>query len=70
MGMPKARASPKSAIFKTSTYGGQLTIAIDQEVLRFEIPVDDPPGVAEVNAIDQLEHEGLDFVSSDCSFID
>ena len=35
----------------------QISIFIDKQVLGFEIPVDDPSGVAKVDSIDQLEHE-------------
>lgn len=32
-------------------------MAIDKKVLRFEIPMNDPSRMAEVDAIDELEHE-------------
>ena len=34
-----------------------ITITIDQKVLRFEISMYDTPGMAEVDSIDQLEHQ-------------
>ena len=34
-----------------------ITIAIDKKVLRFEISMYDTPGMAEVDSIDQLEHQ-------------
>lgn len=41
------------------------TIAVDEQVLGFEIAVDDAPGVAEVDAVDELEHDKADLVLSD-----
>jgi hypothetical protein len=41
------------------------TIFVNKKVLRFEISVDDSSGVAEVDTIDQLEHEKFDLVAGD-----
>ena len=40
-------------------------MAVDKEVLRFEVAVDDATRVAEVDAIDELVHDTLDLTRSD-----
>jgi hypothetical protein len=40
-------------------------VLVDEEVLRFEVAVDDAARVAEVDAVDQLEHDQPDLVLSD-----
>ena len=65
MGIPKALARPKSAIFKSPEVRKDDTIFIDKKILRFEVSVNDSSGVAEVDTIDQLEHEELDLVIGD-----
>jgi hypothetical protein len=37
-------------------------LSVDEEVLGFEVAVDDAPGVAEVDAVDQLEHDESDLL--------
>lgn len=65
MGIPKALARPKSAIFKSPEVRKDVTIFVNEEILGLEISVDDSSGVAEVDAIDQLEHEKLDLIACD-----
>ena len=52
-GMPKARARPKSAKF-------QQPLAINEEILRFKIAMQDAILVAKVDAFEQLIHEAFD----------
>ena len=65
MGIPKALANPKSAIFKSPYVKKVNTIFVNEEILGLKISVDDSSGVAEVNSVDQLEHEELDLVAGD-----
>ena len=41
------------------------TIAINEEILWFEVSVDDSSGVTEVDAIDELVHEQFDLLFGD-----
>lgn len=40
----------------------EVSLTIDEKVLRFEVSVDDASGVAVVDAVDELEEEELDLV--------
>lgn len=40
----------------------EVSLTIDEEVLRFEVSVDDASGVAVVDAVDELEEEEFDLV--------
>lgn len=43
----------------------EASVLINEKILGLEIPVDDPPGVAVVDSVDELEHEHLDLVLGD-----
>ena len=65
MGIPKALANPKSAIFKSPYVKKDYTIFVNEEILGLQISVDDSSWMAKVNSIDQLEHEQLGLVAGD-----
>ena len=44
-------------------------VLVDQKVLRLEVAVDDAAGVAEIDAVDQLEHNEADLVLRDRVFV-
>lgn len=45
----------------------ELAFQVDEEVLRLQIAVQDAVGVAEVNALQELVHEGFDGHRGQCS---
>lgn len=65
MGIPKARANPKSAIFKSPNVTKIDTIFVNQKILGLKVSVNNSPGMAEIDAIYKLEHEEFDLVTGD-----
>ena len=47
----------------------QVSCFIDQKILGLQIPVDDSPGVAVVDSIDELVEEEFDLVWADGVFV-
>ena len=43
----------------------ELSVAVDQEVLRLQVPVEDPVLVAELDPAEELVHEDLDLGRGD-----
>ena len=65
MGIPKARANPKSAIFKSPVVRKIDTIFVNEKILGLKISVNDSSGMAKIDAIDKLKHEEFDLVTGD-----
>ncbi len=69
IGIPKALANPKSAILRSPCIKHNFTIFVNEEILGFQISVNDSSRMAEINSIDQLEHKKFDLITRDIGWV-